>query len=231
MKRNHCAASLPAFLAVALLALSCEQPGGTLPPDTDARLGSLALDAGTLVPEFCPDKTSYAAVVRNDTETIAIDASPWSAAARVEITGPDTLGIGGDGNLFKVRVTAESGDAREYKITVTRVDGQTVNIETADDFAKIGREEAFPAAGAYLLCGDITLVDWTPLVVFSGDFEGGGKTITLAGFVSNIGGESFSATGVFGSIRGDSGAARATVKNLTLNYAAPPHGHCRCRHP
>jgi hypothetical protein len=59
------------------------------------------------------------------------------------------------------------------------------------------------------------------LAVFSGDFEGGGKTIALNSFAAAIVGEAFPATGVFGAIRGDSGAARSSVKNLAVNYAAP----------
>jgi hypothetical protein len=134
------------------------------------------------------------------------------------VDGPETLAVGD--NLFRVYVTAESGDAGEYRITVTRVSADTIEITTADDLAKIGGEETFPAAGKYLLCEDLTLENWTPIAAFSGDFEGGGKTIVLNSFAANIGG-TVSATGLFGSIRGDSGSARSSVRNLAVHYAAP----------
>jgi hypothetical protein len=60
------------------------------------------------------------------------------------------------------------------------------SINTADEFAQIGRTEAFPLDEIYEINADISLSDWTPpdslTNPFSGVIYGKGKTITLESF-------------------------------------------------
>jgi hypothetical protein len=92
----------------------------------------------------------------------------------------------------------------------------TLPIYTGEDLALIGHDEDYPLNGIYLLQDDITLPDeWAPIGdgkrVFSGIFDGSGKTIAVNSFLYEDEGGPLEYTGVFGCV------ATATIKNLTLN--------------
>lgn len=86
-----------------------------------------------------------------------------------------------------------------------------IEISTAEQLAKIGVDESYPANGSYKLTKSISLSsydNWTPLCqssAFSGTFEGNGKTIS--GLKVNASG---TYAGLFGQVSG-------TVKNLTVS--------------
>ena len=81
----------------------------------DATLSSLAVDVGTLVPDFDPGTTGYALEVGSSTTAINITA----------VANHDSATVAGDGEFTDipgtatVTVTAESGATQDYTIEVT----------------------------------------------------------------------------------------------------------------
>ena len=71
-----------------------------------------------LTPEFSKDVTEYDLTVGEDVESIKINAVTDDDAAKVEITGADKLLMGI--NTVEIKVTAEDGTEKTYKINVTR---------------------------------------------------------------------------------------------------------------
>ena len=72
----------------------------------------------TLIPEFSKDVTEYDLTVGEDVESIKINAVADDDAAKVEVTGNDSLLMGL--NTVEIKVTAEDGTEKTYKINVTR---------------------------------------------------------------------------------------------------------------
>lgn len=72
----------------------------------------------TLTPEFSKDVTEYDLTVGEDVESIKVNAVADDDAAKVEVTGNDSLLMGL--NTVEIKVTAEDGTEKTYKINVTR---------------------------------------------------------------------------------------------------------------
>ena len=72
----------------------------------------------TLTPEFSKDVTEYDLTVGEDVESIKINAVADDDAAKVEVTGNDKLLMGT--NTVEIKVTAEDGTEKTYKINVTK---------------------------------------------------------------------------------------------------------------
>ncbi|MDR3342763.1 MAG: cadherin-like beta sandwich domain-containing protein [Treponema sp.] len=207
-------------LLCALWFYSCVQPASETPPvfDSDATLKSLSISAGNLSPAFSSEITSYTAVVNNAVESITVTGVPNSAAAAVSGDSGVLKSLSPGSNPLAVTVKAEDGTTISYTVTVTRIDGSTLLIESVEDFAKIGGE--YPLAGNYILAADLELENWTPIGsdsanAFTGTFDGNGKTITLTSFDSTaVSAKTY--LGIFGYVRGGSGVAKADIKNLTI---------------
>ncbi len=101
------------------------------PPD-DCSLKSLTVTAGgtalALVPAFDPAITEYTAAAEAGPVDIAAEANGQNA----QVSGLGTFDIAEGGSVFKVTVTAENGDVREYNITVTPASG--ISAAAASDF-------------------------------------------------------------------------------------------------
>ncbi len=80
----------------------------------DARLASLTVDAGELIPAFDPEVTTYSVVIPAGTSTINVSASPKSNKSTVEGTGAVDVSTG-SGNA-SIKVTAENGATKTYTI-------------------------------------------------------------------------------------------------------------------
>jgi hypothetical protein len=87
---------------------------------------------------------------------------------------------------------------------------ERVTVRTAEDLAKIGKDNAYPPDGEYTLAEDITLEDWSPIgtssAPFTGTFNGGGHTITISAISSDTG----NSAGIFGFTRD------ASIRNLKV---------------
>lgn len=83
-------------------------------------LSSLTVDQYKLEPDFNPDITEYSLTVGRDVENLVIEAVASDEKATVEITGNNGLLLGE--NTVNIKVTAEDGTVRTYKINVTKVE-------------------------------------------------------------------------------------------------------------
>lgn len=93
------------------------------PKSTNANLASLTVNTGALSPAFSAGQTSYSVTVPNNVSSITIGATAADSKATVSGAGTKNLNVGA--NKFSVVVTAESGAAKTYTITVTRQAAQT----------------------------------------------------------------------------------------------------------
>lgn len=84
-------------------------------------LKSLTVAEYKLTPDFSSDVTEYSLTVGADVESLDIDATAEDDASKVEITGNDNLLMGE--NTIEIKVTAEDGTVRTYKINVTKGEG------------------------------------------------------------------------------------------------------------
>lgn len=95
--------------------LSTEKPEES----NEKNLKSLTIDGDyELTPKFNKDVTEYSLSVGSDVESIKINAEAVDNNAKVEIIGNDKL-LEGE-NTIEIKVTAEDGTVRTYKINVTK---------------------------------------------------------------------------------------------------------------
>ena len=83
---------------------------------SDNLLSSLSLSKGTLSPAFDPEVTEYNVNLKAGSTATSVSAQAKDTKASIEGTGEKTL-VEGD-NLVEVKVTAENGDVRTYKINI-----------------------------------------------------------------------------------------------------------------
>ena len=81
-------------------------------------LKSLTVEGYMLTPEFSNDVTDYSLTINDDVDSLEITAEPADEKAKVEIIGNSNLLIGD--NTIQVKVTAEDGTIRTYRINVTK---------------------------------------------------------------------------------------------------------------
>ena len=81
-------------------------------------LKSLTVEGFMLTPEFSDDVTDYSLTINDDVDSLKINAEPVDEKAEVEIIGNNNLLIGD--NTIQVKVTAEDGTIRTYRINVTK---------------------------------------------------------------------------------------------------------------
>lgn len=89
--------------------------------DSNNNLSDLTVTPGNL--DFDSKVLEYKVNVNSDVETVKINAKASSKKANVTIDGPDKLVFGA--NEYKVTVTAENTNKKEYKITVIRNEENT----------------------------------------------------------------------------------------------------------
>ena len=86
-----------------------------------------------LTPKFDKDVTEYTLNVGSDINSIDIKANAEDSSAKVEITGNDKL-LAGE-NTIKIKVTAEDGTVRTYKINVTK--GETTSVSSGVELSEL----------------------------------------------------------------------------------------------
>lgn len=98
-------------------------------------LSGLAVQGYAMSPAFVKGSdgsTTYKVTVENKVKAVRIQATAVNNKARLRGTGKQTLAVGE--NTFVVRVTAENGAVRNYRICVTRLaKGQTISGKDAKD--------------------------------------------------------------------------------------------------
>ena len=91
-------------------------------------LKSLVVSNGVLEPGFVlgdDGSKTYKVTVENNVTNILISATAVSSAANVSGDGSKDLDVGT--KTFTIKVTAENGNVRDYKIEVTRKDAGAVS--------------------------------------------------------------------------------------------------------
>jgi hypothetical protein len=126
------------------------------------------------------------------------------------------LELSGDGQAEPYSFIMPAANVTVQPSFVINSSYNTLPIYISDDLALIGHDEDYPLNGVYQLQNDIALPDeWAPIGdgerVFSGIFDGNGKTITVNSYLHENEDGPLEYTGVFGY------AVAATIKNLTLN--------------
>jgi hypothetical protein len=161
---------------------------------TNAELSGLAItttpsSTGTLDPAFSAGTPTYTVLVPYNTTSITLTGTPADPAAAVKYSktpgpwqnsGTFTGGLVQGVNEFQVQVTAQDGTKLSpiYTVTVVLPKGVT-DLSDIDDLN-----------GFYQLTGSLALTGWTPIGTaaqpFTGVFDGGGYTVTLAGTPSAL---------------------------------------------
>ena len=90
-------------------------------------LKSLTVDTYKLSPEFSKDVTEYSLTVGGDVDSVKVNAEASDSKAKVEITGNDNLLMGE--NTIEIKVTAEDGTVKTYKINVTKGEAAKIGLE------------------------------------------------------------------------------------------------------
>lgn len=97
---------------------------------TNANLKTLKISPGTLIPEFSSNITKYTTTVNSDIAELIVSGVTEDENANVTVTGATKLNSGE--NTVKVKVTAESGNIKEYSIMVTKEEATSNNDQTSD---------------------------------------------------------------------------------------------------
>ncbi len=84
-------------------------------------LSALSVSAGGLTPTFQRFTESYDVTVENSVSSINVNATAVDSRATVDGTGDYALDVGN--NEIKIKVTAQNGDIRTYRIHVNRKAG------------------------------------------------------------------------------------------------------------
>ena len=95
--------------------------------DANNNLKSLTVDGQNIEPAFNKDTTEYKLSLDQSIEKINIQASAESGKASVSGTGEKTLSQGE--NTIEIKVTAENGNEKVYKIIVTVEDKHPISVK------------------------------------------------------------------------------------------------------
>lgn len=98
----------------------------------DNSLKSLSVEGQSITPEFDKDKTEYKLELDQEIEKINIKAEANDSKAEVSGAGEKNLSFGE--NTFEIKVTAENGNEKIYKLIVNVIDKDPIII-------KIGNKE------------------------------------------------------------------------------------------
>ena len=95
---------------------ACKKPSGDGCPNY--MLKSLAVTGESLTPTFSMYDTEYDLIVSYESASVTIEATAQHSSAKIEGAGKVNLAVGE--NVFDIKVTAENGDVRVYKLTIIR---------------------------------------------------------------------------------------------------------------
>ena len=93
---------------------------------SDNNLSKLEVEGYSIVPEFNKDVTEYKLTVDQNVEKIKINASANHKKASVSGAGEVNLSLGE--NTIEIKVTAENGNEKKYKVIVTVADLNPIKI-------------------------------------------------------------------------------------------------------
>lgn len=88
------------------------------PKSQNADAGSIVISNGTMTPEFSKSVTDYAVTVPYSETSLEITVLPFDSSSAYAIEGNTNFIVGE--NTVTVKITAENGNTKEYRVTVTR---------------------------------------------------------------------------------------------------------------
>ena len=94
---------------------------------SDSYLSKLGIDGATITPAFNKNTLEYSAEVENNVEKINVTGTKNDSKSSVTGLGEHTLEEGL--NKIEIKVTAQNGSLRTYKINVTRKELAPINVE------------------------------------------------------------------------------------------------------
>jgi hypothetical protein len=98
---------------------ACAKPTGDGSPNN--KLKSLTVDGFNMTPSFSRDTTEYQVIVDQSVTNVNVNASVIDSKAGISGTG--NVQVLNASNEITVRVTAQNGSIRDYKITVVKQNG------------------------------------------------------------------------------------------------------------
>lgn len=101
----------------------------TTKKSSEARLSNFGITPNDFT-GFKRDKTEYSTTVPNSVKEVTVYATPLDKNAKVEGTGKVTLKEGN--NTVSVKVTAEDGTTKTYKLTIKRKTAEEENAENGE---------------------------------------------------------------------------------------------------
>lgn len=101
---------------------------------SNTNLKDLSVEGYNLI--FDDSKDEFNLIVDKDAESVKVNAIPESDAAKVEITGYENIAAGD--NTVNIKVIAENGNIKNYKLIITRDDG--IPRVTVDELLKVLEE-------------------------------------------------------------------------------------------
>lgn len=96
--------------------------------DSDATLKDLKVNEVDITPKFNKNTLNYEAIVKNEIDTINIEATCNGNNCKVKGTGKQNLSVGN--NTFKVEVTSERGNSQTYTININRKEKTEAYLES-----------------------------------------------------------------------------------------------------
>ncbi len=94
---------------------------------SDNNLGSLTVDGYQISPEFKQDVTEYKLAVDESVEKITIHAK--ASHEKANVTGSGEVNLSGGENTVEIKVTAENGNEKIYKLIVTVEDQNPIHVK------------------------------------------------------------------------------------------------------
>jgi murein DD-endopeptidase MepM/ murein hydrolase activator NlpD len=94
-------------------------------------LSKLECNQGSLIPEFDKENTEYKITVDSSVKSLSLSLAKEDETAKVEVSGNQNFVVGD--NEVVIKVTAENGNVREYKIIVNRLASENnylLNLKT-----------------------------------------------------------------------------------------------------
>ena len=115
---------------------------------SDNNLKALSIDDYELTPAFSADTLEYTITVPSEVTKIKINATKNDSTATVSGDGEHEVNEGS--NVFEIKVQAQNGSAKTYKITVNVEDANPINITTDNtSYTIVKRRDNIEAPSSY----------------------------------------------------------------------------------
>ncbi len=199
---------IPVYLNMPDTAVSSPDMDNYGNPNYKLRSISLTGDNKTyaMTPSFNRDTLAYTVVVPYQITSLDISASAISSTSIVTVAGPKTLNVGD--NVFTINCKSEYGTSRNYKVTVTRLEGSTLLSGITGIYSDFSKDEF-----EYYIYLDNSITDYE--LAFSKESSYSSVVMRYDGKLTEIEEETQTEAEGETSTEGESTAAEATTAETT----------------